>query len=277
MKTPASAETQAHPSTAVSPAGTSYSSALNGRALRPDEIDGRPDPEQKATPMRRYEVACLDAHNAIQTSSHVAPALPLFEAATSAFARGTLISTPSGPVAIEDLAPGDWVTTLNGDPAPIQWIGSTKYLPDSISGQSSITGLTRILADTFGMSRPMSSLLTGPAARILHTPDQLRATAGGAKMLTPVHSFVDGVNVIAVKPPTPVQLFHFCLPRHSVIDAGGLEMETFHPGAGATHSVSLNLRNIYLSMFHHIRYMSDFGQMAYPHAPGDEYDGFSAA
>ncbi|MBL9056263.1 MAG: Hint domain-containing protein, partial [Rhodobacteraceae bacterium] len=40
------------------------------------------------------------------------------------FLRGTRITTPDGPRAIEDLAEGDLVTTLDHGPQPIRWIGS---------------------------------------------------------------------------------------------------------------------------------------------------------
>lgn len=285
MKTPTSADvtvrsstafSQADPSSAVSPAGTSSPAVGYDRVPRPSILDGRS--QQQAQPaMRRYEVACLNSHGEKLTSTHIAPAIPLFEAAVSAFARGTLILTPAGEVAIEDLMPGDPVMTLEGSSAPILWIGSTTYMPERMAGPDGATHMTRIVADAFGMSRPSSYLMAGPAARILHTPDKLRAAAGTSKMLTPVRSFVDGENVVDVVPPAPVQLFHICLQHHAVIFAGGLEVETYHPGAGATHAVSHNLRHIYLSMFEHIRHVADFGPMVFPHAPDDLYADVTAA
>jgi len=285
MKTPTSADVTARPSTAfsqadsssaVSPAGTSPSAVSYDRVPRPSILDGRPQQPNQPS-MRRYEVACLDLKGGILTSTHIAPAIPLFEAAVSAFARGTLISTPSGEVAIEDLVPGDMVMTLEGNAAPIQWIGATTYMPERMAKHDRTIHMTRIVADAFGMSRPSSYLMAGPAARILHTPDQLRAAAGTSKMLTPVRSFVDGENVIDVAPPAPVRLFHLCLQHHAVIFAGGLEVETYHPGAGATHAVSHNLRHIYLSMFEHIHHVAEFGPMAFPHAPDDIFADVTAA
>ncbi len=41
------------------------------------------------------------------------------------FARGTAIQTPSGLVAVEDLAEGDSVVTSSGQTLPICWIGSS--------------------------------------------------------------------------------------------------------------------------------------------------------
>lgn len=227
--------------------------------------------------MRRYEVACLDARGDVKTSTQIAPALPLFESAVAAFARGTLIATQLGEVAIEDLMPGDWITTLDGEPAQIQWIGSSTFTPEQLERHGHSTHMTRILSDAFGVARPMSYIMAGPAARFLHTPDHLRATAGSAKMLSPVRCFVDGNNVIKITPQTPLRLYHICLSRHAIIFAGGLEVESYHPGTGASYSVSHNLRQVYLSMFDHIQHMSDFGPMVFPHAPETLLDDTDAA
>lgn len=222
--------------------------------------NSRPGPP----PTRNYEVAALRADGSLFIGQDNAPALPLFESAFAAFARGTLIQTPHGEVAIEDLQPGDMVNTSTGEPAQLVWIGSSNFIPADAGRR---LPLIRIMADSFGVGRPGTFITVGPAARVLHTPHHLRAEAGETRLLTPVREFVDGVNVIEVVPPTPVRLFHLCLSRHAVIKAGGLEMETFHPGARAPRAVSQNLRDRFLSMFPLIGHASDFGPLANPRAP----------
>ena len=195
--------------------------------------------------------------------------MPLFESAFSAFARGTLILTADGEVAVEDLQPGDMIATSTGEAAKLIWIGSSSFVPADAGRRMP---LIRIMPDSFGQSRPSSFLTVGPGARVLHTPHHLRADADGTQMLTPVREFVDGVNVIEVIPPTPVRLFHLCLTRHATIQAGGMEMETFHPGANATRSVSHATRGRFLGMFPQISHMMDFGPLAHPRAPESELD-----
>ncbi|MCX7558873.1 Hint domain-containing protein [Sulfitobacter sp. F26204] len=215
-------------------------------------------------PTRSFEVAALRADGSLYIGQDKAPAIPLFESAFSAFARGTLIATVHGDVAVEDLQPGDMINTSTGEPAKLIWVGSSSFVPADAGRRMP---LIRIMADTFGQGRPSSFLTVGPAARILHTPHHLRAEAGEKRMLTPVREFLDGVNVIEVVPPTPVRLFHICLDRHAAIRAGGVEMETFHPGAKATHSVSHSLRDRFLGMFPQISHITDFGPLAHPRAP----------
>ncbi|MGC1496645.1 MAG: Hint domain-containing protein [Sulfitobacter sp.] len=218
-------------------------------------------------PTRSFEIAALRTDGSLYIGQDKAPALPLFESAFSAFARGTLIQTVDGEIAIEDLQPGDMINTTSGEPAKLIWIGSSNFVPADAGRRMP---LIRIMADSFGPARPSSFLTVGPGARILHTPHHLRSEAGSARMLTPVREFVDGVNVIEVVPPTPVRLFHICLSRHAAIHAGGLEMETFHPGAQATRMVSHTMRDRFLSMFPQISHVSDFGPLAHPRVPEQE-------
>jgi hypothetical protein len=227
--------------------------------------------------MRKYEVAALIGDGPVRYSQHIAPATPVFEAAFSAFARGTLIATPDGPCAIEDMTPGMQVETRDSGPVPVLWIGSMTMVPGTSADAPELARLTRIMSDTFGLSRPMPDLVTGPGARLLHSPATLRELAIDTKVLTPVRAFVDGVSVIEITPPRPVALFHLCLPRHAVIRAAGLEVETFHPGPSLLRDMGLNMQALFLSLFPHLERASDFGRLAYPRAEPERVSGLSAA
>ncbi|MDF1727207.1 MAG: Hint domain-containing protein [Sulfitobacter sp.] len=220
-------------------------------------------------PTRSLEIAALRSDDSLFIGQDRGPAIPLFESAFNAFARGTLVQTVQGDVAVEDLQPGDMINTSSGEPAKLIWIGSSSFIPADTGKR---TPLVRIMSDSFGQGRPASFITVGPGARVLHTPHHLRGEAGETKMLTPVREFIDGVNVIEVTPPTPVRLFHLCLTRHAAINVGGLSMETFHPGAQALRSVTGSLRDRFLSMFPQIGHPSDFGPLAHPRAPEPEAD-----
>jgi len=215
-------------------------------------------------PLRTFEVAALRADGSRTIATFKAPALPLFESAFSAFARGVILSSPDGGIAIEDLQPGDWLNTSSGAPAQVIWIGSSNFVPSDAVRRMP---LIRIMADSFGQHRPSSFITVGPGARLLQTPPHLRGTTGGGPLLTPASEFVDNVNVIEVVPPTPIRLFHICLTRHAAVDVGGIDAETFHPGRGATRKTTHAQRDLFLSMFPHIAHLTDFGPMAHPRAP----------
>ena len=220
-----------------------------------------------ARSLRTFDVAALRADGTRSVASFKAPALPLFEAAFSAFARGVNLSSPNGMIPIEDLLPGDWLNTSSGEPAEVIWIGSSSFVPADAGRRMP---LVRIMADSFGQSRPSSFVTVGPGARILQTPPHLRGTTGGDALLTPARAFVDNVNVIEVTPPTPVRLFHICLSRHAAVDVGGMMVETFHPGMAATRTVTHAQRDMFLSMFPKIAHITDFGPLAHPRASEEE-------
>ena len=87
--------------------------------------------------------------------------MPLFDSTFSAFARGSLMSTAQGYVAIEDLLPGDNLHISSGEAAKILWIGSSTFVPAAPDRRMP---LDQIMANTFGVSRPSSFLTIGPSA-----------------------------------------------------------------------------------------------------------------
>jgi len=249
---------------------------LNAARLKTPPTDpNRPRPASRPQ-VRRYTVTTQLSNGDICETRHLAPAMPLFEDAFCAFARGSLVETETGPMAIEDLLPGDRVVTVDGDSQPVVWKGSLTVVPGLKNVQRRDMKLTRLMADSFGMSRPMSCVIAGPSARLLYTPDRYRALAGDTRILSPVQAFVDGVNVIETAPPTAVELFHICLPRHAAIRVGGLEFESYHPGTTSTRTISHAMRSLFLNLFTHVDSIGEFGPVAYPRAGEGQIDAMSA-
>ncbi|WP_113911909.1 Hint domain-containing protein [Roseovarius dicentrarchi] len=193
----------------------------------------------------------------IEEARHILPAMPVFTAAFSAFARGTLIATTRGPVAVEDLQPGIKVLTNERGPSPLLWIGSMSLRPAPTPGGPA--RLTRIMTGALGMGRPMVDLMTGPGARIAQ-----RGTARPDHVLRPVHDLIDGNSVIAITPPGTVDLYHIALHRHATITAAGLTVETYHPGPGFEAGLNHQQLAQFLALFPHIRRPADFGSLAHP-------------
>lgn len=209
----------------------------------------------KRPQLRPCRASWLKNSGEISDARFLIPALPLFESAFCGFSRGTLVDTPTGPVAIEDLLPGDVVLTDSGLAKEISWIGATTLVPASGDPEERKVPLHRILADAFGMARPLSHIVVGPSARILGHFGQA---------LTPMSQFEDGVNVAPLSPPSPVEMFHICLREHALIRMGGLAFESYHPGTGALQDVGPAMRDLFLKLFPQIDTMADFGLMQYP-------------
>lgn len=211
---------------------------------------------------RRYEVLWRGPSGEIMDFTRTAPALPVFEEAFGAFARGTLIATSTGPVAIEDMLPGTLVEVGPSLYEPVMWIGAMTVMPSA--GLEAGETLLRVAADTFGLERPSPDLMLGRHARYLHRADALKSALGTNKALAPVSGLVDGDMVIEVSPRTPVRTYHIGLPQHRMIRANGVELESYHPGANLNARLSPEMKSLFLSLFPHIREVGDFGATAFP-------------
>lgn len=197
--------------------------------------------------------------------------MPIFEAAFSAFAHGTIIATEHGPVAVEDLEPGMRILTMNDTAEPLVWVGAMTLMPrsnDLPNGGS----LTRIMSDSYGIGRPQSDLMAGPGARLLLRRPARFSVSGDERPLTPASKLADGMNAIEIAPPTPVTVYHLCLPKHAIISANGMDVDSFHPGAGFERNMGPNMLALFLSFFPHVKDARDFGPLAHPRLPFGTFD-----
>ena len=215
----------------------------------------------KSPVIRQFEISALRFDGTEAFFTHRVPSIPLFDHAATAFARGALFASDNGPVAIEDLAPGDRLKTSDERCATVRWIASGIYLP---ADSQLPTPLTRIMTDSFGPARPDTCLTLGPAARLWHASSDAIVSYEGQRVLVPAVDFVDGLNAIETMPTSPVQLFHLALDRHAVIYANGIEVESYHPGLDALQNMNPTLRAHYLAMFPHVQNIEDFGPLVHP-------------
>ena len=235
-----------------------------------------PRPPRPAFMTRRYETHWLTADGRIDSSTRVAPALPEFEEAFSAIARGTLIETTQGFVAVEDLEPGMVAITAEGRRETITWIGSmTLFPPNTVPGLATTT-MTRITADAFGGGRPMPDLLLGAQARILMKDARTRA-AGHAAAYLPARALIDGEAIVEVTPVAPVTMFHLVLERQGSLSCAGIEVESFHPGKSAADRMDPQLAALFIALFPQMKTFADFGPMAHVRLAADEMEDLRAA
>lgn len=213
---------------------------------------------------RRYEVTWIDDDGNVDDFLRVAPAMPIFEQAFSAFAHGAVINTAEGPVAVEDLVPGMMIETASGEHQQLRWVGAMTMIPGAPVADEGSQRLYRVTADALGFGRPTTDVTFGPAARILNRDPVIRQALGSEAALAPVTSFEDGVGVVALTPVSPVRVYHLALDGHHVIRAGGIDVETYHPGPDAHYSMSTELRDVFMSLFPHMSSLQGFGRVLWP-------------
>lgn len=223
---------------------------------------------QKPLPLaRRYELTWLDETGLIRERTEIAPAIPMFEGAASAFTHGVLIATTQGEVPIEDLQPGMCVICGNEQEQTVMWKSSITIVPGAPTADDVPARLYRVTSDSLGPSRPSRDLVLGPAARRLVRNGSARQQCGTEAALEDISAAADGQAVIEVLPARPTRVYHLMTQGHATILANGLELETFHPGQNPTAGISHEMGGMFRALFPHIDPAEGFGRMLWPHIP----------
>jgi T5SS/PEP-CTERM-associated repeat protein len=130
------------------------------------------------------------------------------------FCKGTLIATPDGEVAVEQLQPGDHVMTLRGEVRRIVWIGAGR------------------VATTRGQRDAATPVIVHKGALDDNVPHHdLRVTKGHSfyldGVLIPVEFLVNHRSIAWDDRAQEVEIFHIELETHDVLMANGAPAESY--------------------------------------------------
>lgn len=200
--------------------------------------------------MRRYECVTQKTSRTV-----IAPATPLFEAAFSAFARGTVFKTDHGPCPVEDLFPGMMLETAEYGLQPLLWRGSMNIVPNTPCDDPDSQRLARVMQGSFGFARPESDLMLGPAAHVVRP-----AASGAASQIVPISDLVDGHTVFRTQPPSTVQVFHLVLQQQCSLVANGVHLASYHPPLRRIRGLGPNMKQLFMSFFGHVSGLEGFGK-----------------
>ncbi|MGR3803899.1 Hint domain-containing protein [Marinibacterium profundimaris] len=132
------------------------------------------------------------------------------------FGAGTLIATPSGARAVEDLRPGDPVLTADGRETAVKWVGR-QVLSPRFAGDRACP--VRVAKGALGQGLPHRDLVLTPDHALIL--DGLAINAG---------ALVNGVT-ITLEPrqslPDRVTYYHVETEAHEVILANGAPAESY--------------------------------------------------
>ncbi|WP_158963884.1 Hint domain-containing protein [Chachezhania sediminis] len=152
-------------------------------------------------------------------------------------ARGTLIATPTGPRRVEDLEVGDNVTTHDGPPAPVRWIGSKPISPDELARSPKLWPVV-VSAGALGPNHPRRALTLSPQHRILVSGTGVDLLFGVPEVLVPAKALTNGDTIRQVPLDGGVEYFHVLLDKHEIIFTENLPTESFHPGNYCTKGLA---------------------------------------
>ena len=133
------------------------------------------------------------------------------------FARGTLIRTAQGDVAVEHLEVGDVAVTASGTHRPISWVGHRTIECGRHARPTEVLPV-RIAAHAFGDNRPARDLVVSPGHSI--AVDVLGET------LIPASSLINGAT-IRQEQVERVTYFHVELESHDLLLSENLATESY--------------------------------------------------
>lgn len=151
-------------------------------------------------------------NNRLRAGDYVSPAI--------CFTRGTMILTPTGERAIDDLRVGDLIWTLDNGPQPVRWIGRRRLRATGDFAP------VRFAEGSIGNVRPLEvsqnhrMLRSGPAIELLF---------GTSDVLVAAKFLLDGQQV-ALRTEGWVEYVHLLFDAHEIILANGALSESLLPG-----------------------------------------------
>lgn len=139
---------------------------------------------------------------------------------TVCMAAGTRVRTPGGAVAVERIAPGDLVCTLDGGEEPV--LAVLQSLGAPVSKAAPI----RFAPGSIGRGLPSRVLCLSPNHRVLCASASVRRIFGAPEVLIPAKRFV-GLPGISQDPAgVPMRYFNLQLPRHAILFAEDAPVES---------------------------------------------------
>jgi hypothetical protein len=130
---------------------------------------------------------------------------------------GTRIDTPTGPVPVECLHPGDLVLTKDHGPQPIRWTGQR-----TLRAQGPMAPI-EIAKGTFG---DHETVRVSPEHRVFVTDAMAELLFGEAEVLIAAKHLVNDLTV-RPRPGGFVTYVHLMFESHEVIFSQGLMTESF--------------------------------------------------
>lgn len=164
------------------------------------------------------------------------------------FVAGVRIHTPDGPVAIEDLQVGDMVTTMDGGPRPIRWIGRRTFGAIELAANPKLRPII-LFAGSLGHNLPETDMAVSRQHRMLvHSPIAQRMF-GRQQVLVPAIKLTKIPGVCIDETTEAVEYFHLLLDQHEIIYSEGAPTESLFTGLHALKSLSYDAREEIATIF----------------------------
>ena len=145
------------------------------------------------------------------------------------FTPGTCITTPRGPILIEDLLVDDLVITADNGLQAIRWIGKKRITGARLMAFPKLRPI-RIRKDAFGRGAPNRDMHVSPQHRMLIDADRALIEHAEREVLAPAKGLINDYSVTVDYDVKYTDYIHILFDRHEIIFADGAASESFHPG-----------------------------------------------
>lgn len=166
-------------------------------------------------------------------SAKEGPSRPYADLATPpCFTAGSMIATPSGLVAVEDLTPGDMVETLDHGPQPLRWVGVLR-VPAAVLRHDLRFRPVCVRRDAFGPGQPCRDTWLSQQHRVLVSDWRAELFFGEDEVLVPVKKLTNDSTIHTDSALQDVTYVHLLFDQHEIVTVDGLASESFFPDATA--------------------------------------------
>lgn len=150
------------------------------------------------------------------------------------FVTGTELATPTGPVAVERLAFGDLLCTLDNGTRPIRWIGKRTVIAENAMQPVCIR------AGALGEGLPTRDLMVSQQHRMLIRSRIAERMFGHREVLVAARKLAGLPGIFLQPSPAQITYWHVLCDRHEVVFADGAPAETLLAGAQAQVAIGEN-------------------------------------
>lgn len=164
------------------------------------------------------------------------------------FTAGTMIATPAGAVAVEELQTGDLVLTKDHGAQPIRWLDCRCLTARQLAAAPQLVPI-RIAAGALGPRTPERDLIVSPQHRILIDSAIAGRLFGETEVLVAAKHLLELDGVTRASDRDGVSYYHFALDRHEIVYANGAEAETLYLGKEAFAAMGAAAQAELISIF----------------------------
>lgn len=162
------------------------------------------------------------------------------------YVSGTLIETPDGARAIDELCVGDKVRTRDRGAQTIRWIGKS-----TVAAKGKLAPI-RFLAGSLGPNVPARDLAVSRQHRMLVSSKVCARMFGTDEILVPAIRLTELPGVYIEETRDPVTYYHLMTDQHDIIYAEGSPSETLLTGPQAIEALPADALEELLAIFPHI-------------------------